>query len=153
MNEMPAMISASTTAAWRCSAVVVWKKPIETSVTTPAKSRGAEREPEQLHGLHQIAAGGAVVAHAGSFWSAGADAASRCSSDAVRLRLGLSGDRRARREAGDREVDGDDRGVGAEDPDADRDAGEGEGLLRLVDRVLQRVLRRHEEQGEARARA
>ena len=34
------------------------------------EQRGAEREPEQLHGLHQVAAGGSVVAHAGSFWSA-----------------------------------------------------------------------------------
>ena len=38
------------------------------------EQRGAEREPEQLHGLHQVAAGGAVVAHAGSFWSAGTGA-------------------------------------------------------------------------------
>ena len=28
------------------------------------EQRGAEREPEQLHGLHQVAAGGLVVGHA-----------------------------------------------------------------------------------------
>ena len=52
MNETPAMIRASTTAAWRSSPVAaLWKKPIETSVTTPANSAAPNASPSSCTGF------------------------------------------------------------------------------------------------------
>ena len=157
MNETPAMIRASTSAAWRLLGAAPLEEAHRDERDDAGEQRGAEREPEQLHGLHQVAAGGLVVAHAGLLLGRRARRRPRSTSrspgdgprsERPRARRAAA-DRLARREPGDGEVDGDDRGVAAEDADADGDAGEGERLARVFDRVLQRVLRRHEQQRDA----
>ena len=58
------------TAAGACSAAALLEEAHRDERHDAREQRRAEREPEQLHGLHQVAAGGAVVGHAESFWSA-----------------------------------------------------------------------------------
>ena len=119
-----------------CSRSCGWKKPIDMSVTMTGEEGGDEGEPQQLHGLHQIAAGGSVVAHATPRPAQGAGASVFVSV----VPSGTEADGAASARRGEKPAIARYTAViaayAAEDADADDDAGQDERLVRLIDVIV-----------------
>ena len=97
MNVMPATMSASCECGRSLRGTALLEEPHRDERHDAGEQRGAESEPEQLHGLHQVAAGGLVVGHAVPLSSVADSRMSEAGSPgaSVRTGVGLRGEKPA----------------------------------------------------------